>query len=76
MQTQQTTTQQGINVLLSSIVQGRNPRTYFDPVEMEDLTASVRSQGVIQPILFVLCRTECCRSSPANAVGVPLRQPN
>ncbi|MFD2274268.1 PRTRC system ParB family protein [Undibacterium arcticum] len=36
---------------LSSIVQGRNPRTYFDPIEMADMEASVKANGVIQPIL-------------------------
>ena len=28
-----------------------NPRTYFDPAEMEELTASVREKGVIQPVI-------------------------
>jgi len=28
-----------------------NPRKYFDPAEMEELTASVREKGVIQPIV-------------------------
>jgi PRTRC genetic system ParB family protein len=38
-------------VPLSSIVKGVNPRTYFDPEEMEELTNSVRALGVLQPIL-------------------------
>jgi ParB family transcriptional regulator, chromosome partitioning protein len=29
-----------------------NPRKYFDPAEMEELTASVREKGVIQPIVI------------------------
>lgn len=33
------------------IRQGRNPRTYFDPVEMAEMEASVAAKGVIQPIL-------------------------
>ncbi|SAL48712.1 parB-like partition protein [Caballeronia choica] len=28
-----------------------NPRKYFDPAEMEELTASVREKGVIQPVI-------------------------
>ncbi|NTV70061.1 MAG: PRTRC system ParB family protein [Azonexaceae bacterium] len=37
---------------LSRIVQGKNPRTYFDPVEMADLRAGLRAAGhVIQPII-------------------------
>lgn len=37
---------------LSRIVQGNNPRTYFDPVEMADLSAGLRAAGrVIQPII-------------------------
>jgi ParB family chromosome partitioning protein len=32
--------------------QGRNPRTYFDPVEMAEMEASVAAKGVIQPILI------------------------
>ena len=34
------------------IRQGRNPRTYFDPVEMAEMEASVSAKGVIQPILI------------------------
>lgn len=36
---------------LTSLVIGDNPRTYFDQQEMDELIASVRSKGVIQPIL-------------------------
>ena len=35
-----------------SIVPGRNPRTYFDPDEMAEMEASVKTNGVIQPILL------------------------
>lgn len=38
-------------VPLSEIGVGRNPRTHFDPIEMAQLTESVRNNGVIQPIL-------------------------
>lgn len=31
---------------------GFNPRTYFDPVELEDLAESVKAEGVIQPIIL------------------------
>ncbi|MCL2591254.1 MAG: PRTRC system ParB family protein [Betaproteobacteria bacterium] len=37
---------------VSKIVQGKNPRTYFDPVEMAELEEGIRAAGgVIQPIL-------------------------
>lgn len=36
---------------LSVILLGDNPRTYFDPVAMKELVASVRKQGIVQPIL-------------------------
>lgn len=35
----------------SRIIQGRNPRTYFDPEEMAGLEMTVRAQGVFSPIL-------------------------
>ena len=38
-------------VQISEIVVGNNPRKFFDPAEMEELTASIREKGVIQPIL-------------------------
>jgi ParB family chromosome partitioning protein len=37
---------------VGNIRQGRNPRTYFDPVEMTEMEASVSAKGVIQPILI------------------------
>jgi ParB family chromosome partitioning protein len=43
---------QGVNVRLSNIQPGRNPRRYFDPKEMADLEASIRAQGVLMPILL------------------------
>ncbi|PND30193.1 chromosome partitioning protein ParB [Achromobacter pulmonis] len=33
------------------IVQGKNPREYFDPVEMAELEESIRALGVIEPIV-------------------------
>lgn len=37
---------------LRRIVQGKNPRDYFDPVEMAELEAGLRAAGdVIQPII-------------------------
>lgn len=39
-------------IQLSQIIKGRNPRTYFDPVEMESLARSIAEEGVIQPILI------------------------
>lgn len=38
-------------MLISQIVPGKNPRTFFDPSEMEFLKDSIRAKGVIQPIL-------------------------
>jgi len=45
---QQTITQMRVG----DIRQGKNPRTYFDPVEMAEMEASVAEKGVIQPILI------------------------
>ena len=40
-------------LLLYRIVQGKNPREYFDPVEMADLEAGLRAAGrVVQPIII------------------------
>ena len=37
---------------LRRIVQGKNPREYFDPIEMADLEAGLRAAGrVVQPII-------------------------
>lgn len=49
---QASTVQQGTlsYIPLSLIVPGRNPRVYFDPTEMEELTASVLAKGVIQSV--------------------------
>lgn len=33
------------------IVQGENPREYFDPAEMAELEESIRAVGVIEPIV-------------------------
>lgn len=38
-------------MLISQIVPGKNPRTFFDQSEMEFLKESIRAKGVIQPIL-------------------------
>ena len=43
---------QNPTIALGKIRAGRNPRKYFDPVEMAELTDSVRENGVIQPILI------------------------
>lgn len=40
--------QQAISQMrVGNIRQGRNPRTYFDPVEMAEMEASVSAKGVI-----------------------------
>jgi PRTRC genetic system ParB family protein len=39
------------SVPLSRLIRGQNPRTFFDDKEMEELTESVRSQGILQAIL-------------------------
>lgn len=43
---------QNLSIPLSIIVPGRNPRVYFDPAEMSKLEASIRAQGVLQPLLL------------------------
>src|SRR3990172_10078392 len=41
------------NIRVGSLLAGNNPRTYFDPVEMAELEASIlAAKGVIQPILI------------------------
>lgn len=39
------------NIAIALIRPGKNPRTYFDPQEMDELANSIRSVGVLQPIL-------------------------
>lgn len=51
MQMQQGTDQPPRMIPGSLIVQGRNPRTHFDPVEQAELEASIGVKGVIQSIL-------------------------
>ena len=36
---------------LSCIRPGKNPREFFDEAEMNELAESIRSYGVLQPIL-------------------------
>lgn len=36
---------------IARIVQGKNPREYFDPVEMAELQEGIRAVGVIEPIV-------------------------
>ncbi|MFC0403169.1 PRTRC system ParB family protein [Paraburkholderia rhizosphaerae] len=43
--------QQQPTVLLRHIKPGRNPRTYFDPKKMAELTESIRARGVDTPII-------------------------
>ncbi|MFM0003987.1 PRTRC system ParB family protein [Paraburkholderia dipogonis] len=43
--------QQQPTLALKQITIASNPRTYFDAAEMEELTASVREKGVIQPVI-------------------------
>ncbi|WP_020201345.1 PRTRC system ParB family protein [Cupriavidus sp. WS] len=38
-------------VKLGRIRRGRNPRQYFDPVQLAERTASIKVHGVIQPVL-------------------------
>ena len=51
----------------------RNPRKAFDEADLDDLTASIREKGIIQPILVRTLpgMADVSRSSPANAAGVP-----
>lgn len=39
------------SIKVGNILPGRNPRGYFDPSEMTELEESVKSKGVLQPIL-------------------------
>ncbi|RZT29091.1 PRTRC system ParB family protein [Cupriavidus agavae] len=43
---------QNPTVVIGKIRPGRNPRKYFDPVQMAELTESIRIDGVIQPVLI------------------------
>ncbi|MBU66298.1 MAG: chromosome partitioning protein ParB [Cupriavidus sp.] len=43
---------QNPTVVIGKIRPGCNPRKYFDPAEMAELTESIRVDGVIQPILI------------------------
>lgn len=38
-------------IQITRIQPGKNPRTYFDPAEMDELKSSIKAKGVIQPIL-------------------------
>lgn len=40
------------DIAIALIKPGKNPRTYFDPQEMDELANSVRSVGILQPILL------------------------
>lgn len=41
-----------ITMALANITKGDNPRRYFDRRKHEDLVASIRLRGVLQPILL------------------------
>lgn len=41
-----------MDVRISSIKPGKNPRRFFDPTELAELEASIRANGVLQPILI------------------------
>jgi len=43
--------QGAITLKIREIVQGKNPRTYFDEKEMAAFRESIKAQGVLQPIL-------------------------
>lgn len=48
----QTIQQKGIEVPVDMIVQGKNPRTYFDPAAQKEMDASVKALGICQPLLL------------------------
>ena len=52
------------------------PRRDFDEKELEDLAASIREKGVIQPLILRRIRwpAAATRSSPASAGGAPRRR--
>ncbi|TDF62883.1 PRTRC system ParB family protein [Cupriavidus sp. L7L] len=43
---------QNPTVVIGKIRPGRNPRKYFDPAQMAELTESIRVEGLLQPILI------------------------
>lgn len=60
---------------LRRIVQGKNPRTYFDPAEMADLRAGLKAAGrVVQPIIVRPIPGASSRSWPASAAGAQPRR--
>jgi ParB family chromosome partitioning protein len=51
------------------------PRTRMDPGSLEELAESIRSQGIMQPILVREIAAAASKSSPANAAGARRRSP-
>lgn len=49
--TETTTAVSPLSIPLSRITAGANPRRYFNPVKHEELVASIRLRGILQPIL-------------------------
>ncbi len=49
----------------------RNPRQNFDEAELDELAASIRERGIVQPILVrpLPDRRTATRSSPASGAG-------
>lgn len=41
-----------MKVSVQNITIGKNPRRFFDPSDMEDLVQSIRSNGLIQPVVL------------------------
>jgi len=40
-----------MDISISSITPGRNPRRFFDPAELAELESSIKANGILQPIL-------------------------
>ena len=58
-----TATSQGRELNIKSLVAGRyQPRTHMDETSLQSLAASIKAQGLIQPIMVRLIDTENMKS--------------
>ena len=69
------------NLPVESLRPGKyQPRTHMDEESLAELAASIKSQGIMQPILVLAPSTtrrapNATKSSPANAAGAPRKWP-
>mgnify|MGYP000992235975 CR=1 FL=1 len=62
--------------LAQIVANPQQPRRQFDAAAMDELVASVRERGLLQPILVRPLGVAAMKSSPANAAGAPRRRRN